>query len=181
MEEQVNNGFVAYEYRTVNVNQEFAPLYSDCYKNLGWIRLEQDEPGGTVTKPYIKPGYTPLKFKRDRKIRTIAKIDELQRECEQALASIERLEKSKKSRPTMNALIIGLAGTCFALGAVFSYQDKLILLCVILGIIGFAGWGAAYPLYNNEFSKVAAQAAPLIDEQYERLYQACEQANRLLT
>ncbi|MEK3685250.1 hypothetical protein [Paenibacillus sp. FSL R10-2736] len=181
MEERMDNGFVAFEYITVQADQELAQLYKDCYKNLGWIQAEENTQRQVPGAAYIKPGSVALKFKRDRTIRKVDGIERLQQECDHALTSIKRLEKAKTSRAIINALITGLIGTCFVGGAVFSYLDSRILLCIFLGLIGFAGWGAAYPLYNNVYNKVTAEAGPLIEEQYERLYQACEQASRLLT
>lgn len=169
--EHNSNRFVAYEYARVTAGFDAAPLYSDCYKSFGWIPVENRE---------IGIGSVVMKFKRDRGIKNRLDLNGLQKRCENALASIEQLENSKTKRASITALSVGIAGLSFVAGATFSYLGGLIALCVIFAVIGFPICALPYFLYKNIRKKQTAQINPLIDEQYDIVYNACEQANSLL-
>lgn len=163
--------FVAYEYTTVQVRYDELQQYKDCYRSFGWIMVEQsDSLTGTVA----------LKMKRDRSLKGNGDLNQLQRQAEAALSTIGKLEKGKAHRATIVALCVALLGTAFMAGAVFAVTAENILLCVVLGIPGFIGWGAAYALYRKVEHDQTVRTTPLIDQQYEELSQVCQQANVLL-
>ena len=94
--------------------------------------------------------------------------------------NIFRYEKSKNARAITVSLGVGLIGTAFMAGATFAYLGGLIILCVILAIPGFIGWGLPYFLYNSSYAKKAEKVTPLIENKYDEIYQICEKANSLL-
>ncbi len=170
--------YVAYEYLTVQADRDLEPLYKDTYRNFGWL-IE------TTTTGMLSGG-TPnlnavtIKLKRDRRIRNRPLINELQRKAENALQTIRDLEKSRTSTAVATALGIGILGSAFLAGSIFAIEADLWLLSVPLGVVGLLGWLAGWLAHGRVKARKTAQTAPLIDEQYEIVYDAGEQATRLL-
>lgn len=167
--------FVAYEYETKNIKRDNEPLYRDCYKSFGW-----EVSTGSAESMLADLNEVTLSMKRDRRIPNRSEVNALQRKCEGALSAIESLEGQKTSRPTIAALIVGLVGTVFMTLAVFSMLWSNIPLVVVFGAIGLIGWGAAFLTYLNVKKKKAVEIAPMIDAQFDLIYNACEQASMLL-
>ena len=162
--------FTMNEYLDVNVSQDLLPICSDCYRALGWTIVNTSNGIGTVT----------MKLQRDRKINNRTALCDLQRKCEEAFKSIERLEKSKTKNAMAASIGIGIIGTAFMTGSVFAYLASMIPLCVILAIPGFIGWTLPYFLYKKIEKQSINKAAPIIDQNYDVIYEACEKASKLL-
>lgn len=173
MSESSENTFVAYEYMSVPTTHTMETLYIDCYKSFGWT-LESS------VLSLSNPNSVILKFKRDRRIKNKAEVTELQHTCEDALSSIRKLEISKTSKATMQSLLVGTLGAGSLVGAFFSYQAELIFLFVLLALVGVAGATLSYLRYNKLVDKNTSTVNPLIDQQYEIIYDACEKANKLI-
>ena len=167
---ETNQGFVAYEYTSVTAKDSMTSLYKDCYKSFGWL-IEGYNPS---------LGGTTLRFKRNRRINNRSEVCNLQRRCETALQTIEKLEDSKYTKGITAALAAGLIGTAFMAGATFCYLGGFIVACVLLAIPGFIGWGLAYPLYKRTLTKSVHSITPQIDHQYDAIYEICEEAGSLL-
>lgn len=163
--------FVAYEYTTLQVQRNELQEYKDCYRNFGWLPVEE---------AIGLSGIVLLKLKRDRMLKNHAELGNLQRQAEAAFSAIGKLERTKTERASMVALGTGVLGTAFMAGSVFAVVAGNIPLCVVVGIPGLVGWGAAYLLYRKIMKSQIAQVSPLIDQQYEEIYRACEQASALL-
>ena len=169
-ETKKEQGFVVYEYASVTAKDSLTSLYTDCYQNFGWtVESHQPSFGGNV-----------LRFKRNRKIKNRAEVCNLQRKCEKALYTIEKLENSKNTRGLGLSLAIGLVGTAFMAGATFCYLGSFIIACVLLALPGFVCWGLAYPLYKKAIVKSNRTISPKIESQYDAIYESCEKANLLL-
>jgi len=173
MNENNEKRFIAYEYFSTPVKQDMETVYIDCYKNFGWI-LESS------VLNIANINSINLKFKRDRRIKNKTELSELQRKCENALIAIQHLERSKTSSATIAALIIGVLGTAFLVGAVFSFLAKQIPLFVLLGVAGLIGCTLSYFTSIKVQEKKTLEVAPLIDQQYEIIYDTCEEASKLL-
>ncbi len=173
MTDSGENKFVAYEYMSVPVNQTMETLYIDCYKSFGWTL-------DSSLLSLSNPGAVVLKFKRDRRINNRTEVSELQRKCESALTSLKKLEDSKTSTAMMTSIIIGTLGAGSLVGAFFSYQAELIFLFVLLTIIGCIGVTLSYLRYNKLVDKKTSVVTPLIDQQYEIIYDVCDEANKLI-
>ena len=168
------NGFVGYEYKDVIVKCDLETLYVDNYPNFGW-KLE-----GTAPSLH-NVGSVHLKFKRDRRIQNKNELSKLQRQFDAAMTEIARLEASKTNMPSIWAFTIGLIGTAFMAGSVFAVVAGNVALCAVLGIPAFLGWGLAYLMYRKLCAQREQQVTPMIDQQYNLLYDVCEQANALLS
>lgn len=166
--------FVAYEYKSLEIDREFEPLYKDVYRCFGWI-VEAYNP----TLPRVNRAV--LKLKRDRRIPHRNEVQELQRTSENALTSIAQLERSKVTIPTVTALGIGMVGTVFLAGSVFAITANLWLLGIPLGIVGLAGWAAGYLSFGRSQHSRTMKVAEQIDREYETIYAAGERARLLLS
>ncbi len=168
-----NKAFVGYEYREITVKIGMSSVYADGYENFGW-KLEDS---------YMslgKPGSVTMKFKRDRKIRNKAELTRLQRQFDAVASDIVSLDSSKRIKASVVAYIVGIVGTAFMAGSVFSVTAGLILPCIILAIPAFIGWVLPYFLYRAIEKKKTMAVTPLIDFKYDEIYTVCEKANGLL-
>lgn len=180
--------FVAYEYLSINVTSEKEALYTDCYENFGW-RLTNNS-NGLVDKEdyYINNSnvngkkIVNLKFKRDRKIPNKAKVISLQKKLENGLKELERLESEPTTKGSIYAVIIAVIGTIFLALSVFSITatNPMIIIGIITGIIGLTGWFLSYPVYKKIKTKQENINTPLIEEQYNDIYDSCEQAKKII-
>lgn len=167
------SNFVGYEYQDISVKRSMATVYTDGYENFRW-KLD-----GTTEQPGKNDSVT-MKFKRDRKIRNKAELTRLQRNFDACVSEILSLESSKYIRASVAAYAVGIAGTAFMAGSVFSITADKLITCIILAIPAFIGWVLPYFLYRGIIKKKTAQVTPLIDQKYDELYAVCEKANCLL-
>jgi hypothetical protein len=168
-------GFVAYEYKTVTVARRLESIYLDGFQNFGW------EPEGSV--PAVSSQGTAtvmLKFRRNRNIKNKGELVRLERQFEGSIQEIEVLEKSKTTAASIAAFTVGIIGTAFMAGSVFAYLAGMLPLMIVLAIPGFLGWLLPYFCYTKIQAKRTESAAPLIDKQYDAVYDLCEQAHALL-
>jgi len=165
--------FIGYEYKDVTVDRDKEGVYADGYPNFGWT-LE-----GSAT-PILGPSTVNMRFKRDRKIRNKAELTRLQRQFESNVDEIEKLEQSKTSKAFVTAMTIGIVGTAFMAGATFAFLADMILLCVLLAIPAFIGWALPYLSFIRIRNKRIEAVTPLIEQQYDAIYEVCEKAHGLL-
>lgn len=167
------NGFVGYEYKNSTVSRSMESVYADGYVNFGWT-LED------TTTSLQNVGSVNLKLKRDRKIRNKAELSRLQRQFEVCANEIESLERSKAAGASVAAFTIGIIGTAFMAGSVFSYLGGILSLSILLAVPGFIGWIIPYFCFVNIRRRRTHKVSPLIDKKYDELYEVCEKANTLL-
>ena len=175
MSEITRNGenFVGYEYKEIVTTRDMEGVYADGYPNFGW-KLDG-------CSPAIGFSTVILKFKRDRKIKNKAELSRLQRQFEAGITEINSLEGSKTTSAFITAMTVGLVGTAFLAGATFAFiYGNMIPLMIILAIPGFIGWGLPYMLYKKGIAKRSATVMPLIEKQYDEIYETCEKAHLLL-
>ena len=72
--------------------------------------------------------------------------------------------------------LVFLAISVFSITA----TNPIYWLGVITGIIGLVGWCFSYPVYKKVKLKQEEINTPLIEEQYNTIYDSCEQAQKLL-
>lgn len=167
--------FTSFEYKDLNVKEDQASFYLDCYENFGW---RQDE----KFPPQSNGGGMCLKLKRNRKIVNKAELTRLQRHFEANMEEIAALENSKTTMPMILALSVGIIGTAFMAGSVFAIvaQPPIIWLCILLAIPAFAGWIFPYFIYKKACEKKTKQVTPFIEAKYEEIYGLCEKGHSLL-
>ena len=167
--------FESYDYLKVAVEDALCSQYMDGYASFGWKpdeNLPNEKSGGKIV----------LHFKRSRNILNKTELIRLQRHYEACMEEIAALEASKSSVPTIAALSLGLLGCVFMAGSVFAVtaENPVIWLTAVLGVPGFALWGAAYCGYQIAKRRRTAKVLPLIDAKYDEAYTVCEKAQQLL-
>ena len=172
---QEHKDFTAYEYKELNVKENQASFYLDCYENFGWQQDENFPPrenGTTVT----------LRLKRNRKMVNKVELTRLQRHFEADMEEIFSLENAKTSTARIAALTIGILGTAFMAGSVFAVTatPPMIWLCILLAIPAFAGWILPYFVYRKLKQEKTRKVTPYIEEKYDEIYEICEKGHSLL-
>lgn len=167
------NDFTGYEYRDFTVKKSMQSVYADSFRNFGWIADGIGEAVGRMDS-------VVMKFKRDRKLRNKAELTRLQKQFEACVAEIVSLERSKVTKASVMAYIVGIIGCAFMAGSVFAVTAGSIPLCVILAVPGFLGWIAPYLIFRSVSRKRTEVVSPLIEQKYDEIYNVCERANSLL-
>ena len=167
------NNFVGYEYKEITTKRAMESVYTDGYRNFGWVAE------GSAAAEH-DPNTVSLKFKRDRKICNKAELTRLQRQFEACVNEIEGMERSKTMGASIAAFTIGLIGTVFMGLATFSYLAGMLPLMIILAVPAIIGWIVPYFCYTAVRRSKINKVAPLIDKKYDEIYEVCEKANSLL-
>ena len=189
------NDFVAWEYTDIDVKRSSATLYKDCYQNFGWIFIEQCELYQSPEIPHhnvVTGNHTQaavvvneqemvkLKFRRNSRLENKSQVEQLQHRCENALTSINSLE-NKKSAYFMGPIMgFGGVGAAFLGFSIFNFAHANIPLGAVSAVISLASWIAAYCFFAKISPKKKEHINPQIKEQFEIVYQTCEQASGLL-
>lgn len=167
--------YVGYDYKTIVTDKENVSFYLDCYENFGWVsdpsRIQE-----SVT------GVIKLTLKRDRKIVNKMELIRLQQHCEDCIDKIRALEAAKTQTPSIISILIGLVGTVFMAGSVFSviHDPPILWLCTLLGIFGFIGWTLPYFVFLRLTRKKTDRLMPLIEQKRDEMDAICERGHLLL-
>lgn len=186
MKNSETKDFVAYEYMSLRVKQDKEPLYIDCYENLGWIFINNsalvDKEDYFINNIGFNNKVVNLRFKRDRRIANKVKLMSLQRKLESALKMVEKLENAPSSYAIVWAMTIGFIGTIFLAISVFAItaSNPYYFLSILTGIPGLVGWVLPYFVYVNKIREKELENIELIEEQYNIIYDSCEQAKKLI-
>ena len=104
----------------------------------------------------------------------------MQSRFEACAAEIDNLEGSKKNTATAAAYIVGLAGTVFMGASVFSYLAGMLPLSIMMAVPGFALWILSYFIYQAVKNGRKRKISPLIEKQYDMIYEICRSASGIL-
>ncbi|ASA23467.1 hypothetical protein [Paenibacillus donghaensis] len=201
--QKLEKSFWGFEYKNIIARWSMAALWSDGYETFGW-KLEKSEPAiekhiwGPLRlmmaplaifpgSPFAKmvldhksENKVELKFKRDRAILNKSELNQLQSRFEFSALEIDKLEKSKRINSTAVAYLVGLIGTVFMATSVFSYLESMIPLSILMAIPGFAGWFLSYFIRKAVKGRTTKKVTPLIENQYDIIYETCKKANTLI-
>jgi hypothetical protein len=193
-----NNNFIAYEYKNITVKQDDVTIYVDCLSNFGWVLVDEHEqkfqpviPSGAAVYTQVVNAVAPdhtnegletvaLKFKRDRNINNRLEVNRLESRCVDALSSINGMERKSNAYTMGISLGTGIIGTVILAGAIHCFKSSNIVAGVLLAVLGFAGWGIGFFANSKVKQKKSVQTEPMVQEQLEIAYSACEQAHALL-
>lgn len=169
-----------YEYKSVNVQKNLEQTYIDCYKNFGWIHINNEK-----RNYYINDiddfNIVEIKFKRDRKIKNKEQLNKLQKDCENAFIAINKLERMPQAIATARALSIGFIALIFIALSVFLAIKNIWWGTILSGIIGLVGCSLSYPTYQKTITEKEEKNKAKIDEQYDKIYNSYEQARKILS
>ena len=175
--------YIAYDYKEVITESKYASFLLDSYKNFGW-NLDDNFASNNMENNSLLPGTSGtvrMQLKRDRSIINKMELTRLQRNFESCVEEIKKLENSKTSKATADALIIGVLGTVFMAGSVFAVvaTPPQILLCIILAIPAFAGWILPYFVYKKKVAARTEVVKDLIEIKYNEICEICEKGCKL--
>ncbi len=167
---------ITYDYKTIRVKRSIESLVCDTYENLGWELTSTSASEGSIF-------YINLSFKRDRKIANKVDLIKLQDKADNVIANIENLQNKKKNAGFAGSLTVGIVGT-LVFGGGMSMTMLLSGIGYMIGgiALGLAGVGIcalAYPLFKKVNKKKSTEIQPIIESEYDKLSDICEQAGKL--
>jgi len=173
-EKTKNHSCVSYEYKSVTVSSNMKSVYLDGYANFGWeFYGTEPAPQGSIA--------IVLRFRRDRRLKNKLELCRLERELENSLHEIEKLEKIKDAKTMAFSIGFGILGAAFLIGSASSFFAGNILLCIVLlipaAISGVIGYVSSSSMKRKQDEKIA----PQIDNYYDSVHKTCEKANTLLS
>lgn len=168
--------FVSFEYKTRTVKTENQTKAMDMYEAFGWEI--------TSTSPTLVDGVT-LSLKRDRKQKHKQELVRLEREAENVLDTITRLNRSKTTGASIFAYVFGIISALVLGGGmclVMLIENSVPALVggIILGLTGIALCGINYPIYKKLVDNKTKKVLPVIDDNEEKLANILEKGNYLL-
>lgn len=180
--QNTEKNYVGYDYMELVADSAELSFLLDSYEAFGWeldeYAAQQREQNRHVSSVGSK---AVLVLKRDRKIVNKAELTRLQRNFEACVREMELLERSKTSKASALALIIGVIGTAFMAGAVFAVaaEPTHVALCILFAIPAFIGWAVPYPLYRRIAAQESARIDVLIERKYDEIHAICERGSKL--
>lgn len=167
---------ITYDYKTIKVKRSVEALVCDTYENLGWELTNTSAVEGSIFS-------VNLSFKRNRKIENKIELMKLQDTADNAIATIENLQSKKKTAGQVGALSTGIAGA-LVFGGGMSMTMLLsgigyMLGGIALGLVGVGICSVAYPLFKNLNKKKNSEIQPILESEYDKLADICEQAVNL--
>ena len=182
---------IQYEYLSLNVKSKLEPMVMDTYENFGWKTISSSaltdkedyyiNNTGTNGEKLVN-----IKFKRNRKVKNKDKLNVLQKKCEETFKKVDKLEREPHTKGTIYSLIIAMLGCVLLAISVFAITGEreigLIdyVLSTPIGIVGIVCWILAYFRYVKTKEKVEEKNHPLIEQLHEDIYNACEEAQKLI-
>lgn len=167
---------ITYDYKTIKVRRSIETLVCDTYENLGWELTNTSATEGSLF-------FVNLSFKRNRKINNKVELIKLQEKADNIIWNIDLLQNKKKNGGQIGGLTLGIIGTLI-FGGGMSMTMLLEGLGYMLGGIGLGIVGAgvcalAYPLFKKLNKKANENISPLIECEYDKLSDICDEAAKL--
>lgn len=169
---------ITYDYKTISAKREMETMTIDAYENLGWEFVGSSVSGRAIF-------HVNLSFKRDRKIANKQNLLKLQEKVDSTLQNIEVLQNKKKTVGGTPALSTGISGA-LVFGGGMSMVMTLGISAgavvsgwlaggIILGVVGIGVALFAWPIYKRVRKNGLAKIEPMLENEYNRLADFCEQ------
>ncbi len=168
--------FVSYEYKTVSIKAKDQAKAMDMYEAFGWEI--------TAANPSALDNVT-LSLKRDRKQRHKQELVKLERQAEEALETINGLERAKTLGASVFAFIFGCIATLVLGGGMcltMLIEGSIAATAggIALGILGIVLCGLNYYVYKKSVVRKTRTLLPVIDQTEEKFANILEKGNDLL-
>lgn len=165
-----------YDYKTIKVKRNIETLVCDTYERLGWELTSTSSVEGSLF-------YVNLSFKRDRKINNKIELLKLQEKADNIIATIENLQQKSKNAGLVGSLTVGTIGA-LTFGGGMSMTMLLsgvgyMIGGIALGLIGAGICALAYPIFKKINKSKNSALLPIIESEYDKLADVCEQAIKL--
>lgn len=165
-----------YDYKTIKVKRSVETLVCDTYENLGWELTNTSAVEGSLF-------HINLSFKRNRKIENKVELLKLQEKVDNTIANIDALQNKRKNAGLVGALSTGIAGAL-----VFGGGMSMTMLLsgvgymiggIALGLVGAGICALSYPIFKKINKKKNTEINPILECEYDKLADFCEQAVKL--
>lgn len=168
-----NKTVTSYDYKTVRVRRETESMLCDSYSVLGWEVVNTTLASGTLT-------HVNVSFKRDRKIKNKSELLKLQSRIDSTILNIEKMQVAQKNAGVPEAITVGTIGT-LTLGGGMSMVMTLsgVLYTIVGSVIGVVGIGIGllgWLTYNKVHTKKLTKLEPLIETEFSKLSDLCDEA-----
>lgn len=169
---------ITYDYKTIKVKKEFEHVAIDAYRNLGWELTTSSICEGNIF-------CINLSFKRNRKIENKMQLLKFGEQVDSIIKNIEILNNKKKSAGVTSGLTIGTVGALTFGGGMSmvllnSASLGFLIGGIALGVVGAAVALSAYFISRRNKTKTLMQVQPMLESEYDKLADICEQSNSLL-
>ena len=167
---------ITFDYKTVKVKRSIETLVCDTYESLGWELTNTSSVEGSLF-------CVNLSFKRNRKIENKVELLKLQEKADSTVATIDNLQNKKKNAGMVGALSVGILGA-LTFGGGMSMSMLLqgvgfMIGGIALGLVGAGVCALAYPLFKKINKKKNQEIEPLLQSEFDKLADICEQAVKL--
>ena len=167
---------IIYDYKTVKVKREVESLVCDTYQNLGWELTNTSSVEGSLF-------YINLSFRRNRKIENKVELLKLQEKVDNTILTIDSLQRKKKNSGMSTSIAVGIVGA-LTFGGGLSMTMLLqgvgyMVGGIALGLVGAGICGLSYLLFKKINKKNSVKLQPMIENEYDKLADICEQAVKL--
>ena len=153
------------------------PMLTDAYQNLGYEVTNTNMAEGSLTCVNVS-------FKRNRKIENKTELIKLQEKIDSTLLAIENLQNKKKSAGVPEGITVGCIGALIFGGGMSMTLTLTGLGFMIggiaLGVVGIGVGLLGWLTHNKIQKKKLAKITPLLESEYDKLSDLCEQANRIV-
>ena len=201
MNSNIKENFVAYEYKNVTTSQNSAAMCIDCMYNFGWMPIEDDmysleailsnlnpvNLGKNISNVAQSIGGTSdesmaitLKFKRDRNIENKDALIKLEKEYEDAMVEITKIERKNNAQSMGVSLGTGIIGTVFIGLAIYNFIFSNTILGILFAVIGGIGWIIGFFSNQKINHKKSAKSDSFIQDQLNIISFSCEKAHSLI-
>lgn len=187
MKNSITKDFIAYDYLKLEVLLDLEQLYVDCYQCLGWklIKVIETSIGQDYyinSRSLIEKPLVILKFKRNRKIKNKVELLKIQKSMEISFKKVNKLNKEADIISTIYSVSLGVIGLLFIIFSILSFIAKkpFYIFGVVNAVVGVTGFTLAFFMYNKKRKQIQEKNEILIEEQYNNIYEYCEQANNLI-
>lgn len=172
-----NENGITYDYKTIKIKREMETMTADAYANLGWEMTGSSVAEGAVF-------HVNLSFKRNRKIENKAQLLKLQEKIDSILLNIETLQNNKKTAGVIPSITVGIIGA-LTFGGGMSMTMLLEEIGYIIGgiAIGLTGIGIgllAWAIYKKTKRNKISKLNPILESEYDKLADVCEEAHKYI-
>ena len=171
-----NEKAVSYDYKVVRVRREMETIVTDCYESLGWELTN-------TSSSEFSLFYLNLSFKRDRKIEHKNELLKLQDKLDTIIANIESLQSKKKNAGKPEAITMGVVGALTLGGGMsmtmLNTSVGMIAGGIAIGVVGIAIGLLGFLVHKCFRKKKGENIQPVLESEYDKLADICEQANKL--
>ena len=173
-----------YEYLSKDVKIDLEENYINCYSNFGWIPINNNGKRDYYLNSNPNPYFVNITFKRSRRISQKDELQKLQKECENAIKEIDKLEKMPNSIGMVYSLTVGvLASICIAICiySLFFCESIIWPLVIIFGMIGIIGIVLPYFIYKKIKEDKEIENKSKIKKAEEIIFDTCDKARKILS